>query len=53
MNKNGYTTIRISPEMIDELYMLRIQKEFREDSLGELIRKMVRLGLDQVKAKDK
>lgn len=53
MNKYGYTTVKISTEMIDELYMLRLMPEYRKESLGGLIRKMVRLGLDQVQAKDK
>lgn len=53
MNKEDYTTVRISTEMIDELYLLRILPEYRKDSVASLIRKMVRLGLDQVQAKDK
>lgn len=51
MNKYGYTTVRIPPEMIEEMYMLRTKPEYLQDNLSSLIRKMVRLGLDQVKAK--
>jgi hypothetical protein len=53
MNKYGYTTVRIKPEMIEELYMLRSKPEYLQDNLSDLIRKMVRLGLDQVQAKKK
>ena len=52
-NELKYTTIKIPATMAEELYALRQSKEYMRDNFSELIRKMIRLGLDQVQAKDK
>lgn len=52
-NKHGYTSVIIPPEIKEEIQQLKGMPEYYGDTYSALIRKMIRLGLDQVKAKKK
>ena len=52
-NEVKYTTIKIPATMAEELYALMQSKEYMWDNFSELIRKMIRLGLDQVQERKK